>query len=413
MADPKSKFEVPELNLGSFSTEAEMTEALQSFVNETTSGGLYPLVAYSVVRRWPDKAKEEVQDTSDGDLLDDVDPELEARARKAGAKSEMMEYVVIVMTTNIMDLSNAIAILQEVSDVGYNLGKSHRPSSLTRLRDGNPHVFRIREALVSTTFQVQWKYAGRMIGRYGAPLLNEKGFSLIDICGFSQMKNSDQLAALYSLTNMLDSSIRRCARFCDEAQIGLKFGRNSTGDGYYFWHEGIGMKSDIVTFLVLIFLMSQCEVLEQDGFPLQVKGTFFIGSCYLFYDSSAKRNPRSVASNAIGYATNGAARLMSAAKPKQLLVNDFKRKDQGAEQLTTEGLIAHVNQLIRSEGNGAATLSINPSHHLRVTDKHDAVWYCFNVSGMVPYDTARTKGRIKIGLDVDPAKTIESVLFRL
>ncbi len=413
MADQKSRYDSAPVNLGTFSDEAGMTDELQSFVNETTLGGLYPLVAYSVVRRWPDRAKEEVEDTSDSDLPGAAETETEARGRQTSTKTDPIEYVVMLMTTNIMDLSNAIAILQEISDVGYNLGKSHRPSSLRGLRDGNPHVFRIREALVSTTFQVQWRYAGRMIGRYGAPLLKEKGFSLIDICGFSQMKNSDQLAALYSLTNMLDSSIRRCARFCEDSMIGSRFGRNSTGDGYYFWHEGVGMRSDIVTFLVLIFLMSQCEVLEQDGFPLQVKGTFFIGSCYLFYDSTAKRNPRSVASNAIGYATNGAARLMSAAKPKQLLVNDFKRRDQGEEQLTTEGLIAHVNQLIRSEGNGAATLSINPSHHLRVTDKHDAVWYCFNVSGMVPYDSGKKKGRIKIGLDVDSAKTIESVLFRL
>lgn len=148
--------------------------------------------------------------------------------------------------------------------------------------------------------------------------------------------------------------------------------------------------------MLLVSMISQCEAMFSSGFEMRVKASYVIGGAFMLYDPTRRldRLLHEPASNAVGPATNGAARLLTACKPGQLLVGDFTRSGQGGETLTPTGLVAQTNELFREENSGAGKLQIGPSEKLRVEDKHGEAWYCWNVYGDVP----AIPDRVRIGL---------------
>lgn len=349
-------------------------EKIQEYLGRITRKGLFPLMGYR----------------------------LEARISSVSGRHE---YDFTPLTSNIPDLVHAHEIVEKMLYRGFNLGHSLEMWKLDQLANGNPHVFYkhpsvvIRGAVGSDAGKL-----GRQIARSGTPFIREKGFALVDICEFSRKSSREQLSCLYSLTNMLDSSIRRCNTFLPELHMegNSKYGRNSTGDGFYFWHDGLGAGSDTITFMVLVCLMAQYKTFLAKGFPMKLRASYFIGSAFMFYDEAARIDPRRPASNAIGQATNGAARLIGESRPGQILVNDFNRIGQNDEQMNVESLIEHCNQLFRKEGSPPATLRKEPEQRLRVVDKHLDAWYCYNVLGGIQSEGST----VEIG--VAPEK---SVLF--
>ena len=410
--DVSSQEERAELDTASRARRPSVFDQLRSFLLYATRGGLFPLVAYSVSETTHNHEHDsaETREVDDGDNDDSTDDDLTALNNQPDTAAA--EHDVRILTTAIPNLALGVRILESATQFGYNLGRRFSPQRLAQLKDQNPHVFFSHERRITGIDPTRIASVGRMISRFGAPFLRTKGFALIDICGFSRLTHSDQLAYLYSLTNMLDSSIRRTRRFCTELKIKNSFGRNSTGDGYYFWHDGIGGRSDVVTLMALVCLLSQGEFMKREGFSMQLKGTFVIDSAFLFYDATAKELPGAAATNAIGAATNGAARLMTATQPGQLLVGDFLRSGQGKEQLNPKAVIAQVNELFRAEGSGAATLALVPDAKLRVADKHGDIWYCYNVCGNVPCDVGGNLHDVPIGLESDDSKSIAAHNFR-
>jgi hypothetical protein len=372
-------------------------DLLRRFLTKVTSGGLSPLVGYSI----SDVAKAEVDSANSDSAVEIQTPETpESRTHK-----------VQVLTTRLGQLTYALEVVQRAVTHGYNLGKRIPPDRLAKIRDENPHVFSIHDEKIRGFSSVDFAKMGATISRYGAPFIRQKAFALVDICGFSRREHAEQLTTLYSLTNMLDSSIRRSRKFCDALKARGRFGRNSTGDGYYFWHDGLGGASDVATFMTLVCLMSQCEALRDSGFPIQLRCSFFIGSAFLFYDAGARENSLAPASNAIGAATNGAARLISDARPGQFLINDFDRLGQGDERMTPKSLVAQCNELFRIEDAGAGKLSLMPTEKIRVNDKHGDAWYCYNVCGAIPNRVASKSVDVMIGLKPDQSPIITDLQF--
>ena len=385
-------------------------DQLRNFLVDATDGGLFPLVAYSI---GDDEGEGDGHPAPPEPEVDDQDG---ARLPPDPASpSAGTEVHIRVLTTSITVLTYALGVLERSTAQGYNLGKRMWPNKLQRLVQDHPRVFHLSEATISG-FQAMpdtqlASTIGSIIQRFGAPFVKEKGFALVDICGFSRLGHAEQLSQLYSLTNMLDSAVRRSWKFCQQLRIRNRFGRTSTGDGFYFWHDGLGGNADTATFITLTCLMAQCEVMRRSGFPMQLRASFFIGSAFLFFDANARASA-SPATNAIGAATNGAARLISASLPGQILVNDFLRKGQGDERLSADGLLSQCNQLFREEGSGAAKLAIAPNGPLRVTDKHGDIWYCHNVCGTVPNNIGDKVHQITLGLYPEEAPSMDSVRFR-
>ena len=393
-----------------FSKPKSRQEVLAGFLWDATRGGLFPLVGYSVGDDEGEGLSPVAAKQGGADEDDDTDlvPPEGSIQNNAGAG---LSVRIRVLTTSIADLSYALEVLEKATYQGYNLGKRLWPSRLKGLSEQNPHVFSLKEVTVDGYSNTDFLEIGRVIQRFGAPFVKEKGFALVDICSFSRLGHSEQLSSLYSLTNMLDTAVRRSWRFCKRLNVRNRFGKNSTGDGYYFWHEGLSGSSDVATFITLLCLMSQCEMLRRTGFPMQIRCSYFIGSAFLFYDAYARSNPNAPATNAIGAATNGAARLLTAAQPGQLLINDFQRRGQGGETMTPEVLISQCNELFREEEAGAGKLTVLPKKRLRVSDKHGDIWYCFNLHGTIPHKAGKQVQQITIGLEPDESPLIESVLF--
>lgn len=379
---PTTADEATKRSIGHISPEIEIIDEdkLPEYLNRITRKGLFPLMGYN----------------------------LESRA---SSSIERIECEFTPMTSNIPDLVHAHEILEKHVYRGFNLGHSLEMWKLDQLANGNPHVFmKHPKVIIKGLEKSDVGRIGRLVARNGTPFVREKGFALVDICEFSRKSSREQLACLYSLTNMLDSSIRRCNTFLPELHMegNSRYGRNSTGDGFYFWHDGLGAGSDTITFMVLVCLMAQYKTFRtKKHFPMKLRASYFLGSAFLFYDEAARLDLRRPASNAIGEATNGAARLLAESRPGQILVNDFNRIGQNNELMNTESLIEHCNQLFRKEGSRPGTLRRDPEKRLRVLDKHLDAWYCFNVLG----DVQSEDETIEIGVSPDKSVLFDKNLF--
>jgi len=147
---------------------------------------------------------------------------------------------ILLLTTNIPDLPYAMRILKETTGKDYNLGYSFCRNVIAQLAERNPNVMRFHERAIQGLHLEKLVELGRVVSIFGAPFFKLKAFALVDICGFSQLGHAEQLSQLYGLTNALGSSIRRAHKFCRRLGLSFGFGRTSTGDGFYLWHDWVG-----------------------------------------------------------------------------------------------------------------------------------------------------------------------------
>lgn len=349
----------------------ELIDAVSGVLDRATVSGLYPIVAYG-----------------------------------------MADSGITVLTTNIQDLPYALRILRVVTGCEYNLGYHVPRQNLEKASRENPHVFRIHNFDIAGINQIEPASIGKIVRMFGSPFFPQKAFGLVDMVGFSHLDHAAQLSFLYALNNMLSSSMKRCYKFCQRLGLQNKFGSSSTGDGFYLWHDTSGGHADVATFMLLACIMVQSESMRQDGFALRLRGIYVIDSAFMIYTHRESFSIDAQATTAVGAATNGAARLSTAARPSQILVGDFQRPGQGKERMDPNSLLAQVNELFREEQAGAATLTCNPDQHLRVEDKHGDLWYCWNVCGDIPNAGTNRPDRQRVGLPPDSAHDIHSIQLK-
>jgi hypothetical protein len=169
--------------------------------------------------------------------------------------------------------------------------------------------------------------------------------------------------------------------------------------------------------------MSQLEAYRQARhFDVQLKAAFVVDSTFMIYDpddfvfraegvtGDDIYVPRPTAVNAVGNATNIAARLCSAAQPSQILVSSFERPGQGTEIMTPRSMIAQAAQVFRAEGS-PAELAFGPDEPLHTIDKHGLKWHCWNLVGSIPNCTRGFPPTQRVGTPYDPTKSIDDVSF--
>jgi hypothetical protein len=321
-----------------------------------------------------------------------------------------------VLTSNIPDLSHALDTYEQVLGRGYNLGQNVELSDLESLVSHNPHLFSLREVRIRET--IDPTVVRDVASRFGPSYWPVKGFALVDVCGFSTLQPRDQLAHLLSLDNAVRSAVRRLTGICQALSITGSFSRSSTGDGYYIWHRQPGIPEDTGVFALLIAIMTQSEAMRSQGiFPMRLKGAFAVGEVFTFFDRLSTESQHLAAQNAVGPVTNDLARLISVARPSQILVKDFDRRGTRAGNLTPSTLITQVAAHFSTEHRRDCELAFepnSPSPPLRIQDKHGDFHHCWNLNGVVfnQFSPSESPTMQRIGLKPDLAAELEHYSFR-
>jgi len=352
---------------------------LEEKFEEVTGGGLYPVIGYGPLRR----------------------------------EAELTKFS--VLTSNIPELTHALDVFKEVVGSDYNLGRFVPSENLQNLVSENPHLFRLKDISVQGTLApTDVRNAASLFGPSYWPM---RAFALVDICGFSVLQPKDQLAHLLSLDNAVRSAIRRCRGICTGLGISPSFSRSSTGDGYYIWHEQPGIPADLGVFALLVAIMTQSEVMRAKGiFSMRLKGSFAIGEVFTFFDRLSPDSGHYAGQNAVGPVTNDLARLIAAARPSQILVQEFDRPGS-LGNLTPANLVTRTTGLFTAENRGQCQLTFepaSPSPPLRIQDKHGTFHHCWNLTGVVynQFSQSEPPAAQRIGLKADPAADFGQYHFK-
>ena len=358
--------ELPPLDDGRVQPSDEQRDVLIRTLRENCKEGLYPLVAFG---------------SRDG--------------------------VVVCLLSTIENLPYAIAILEKVQRRKFTLLPTP-VDRINRIAEQNPHVFERRQLSVDWQAGDQQieRWVVQLIASFGSPFLERKAFGLVDICGFSRLDYADQLTYLGALSNIFRQAVGRSRIFSEHLGVHNYFRRASTGDGFYIWNDRLGGNADVATFMLLLCIVVRARDIDLKGF--KIKASFVIGSTFILYEFPSDSSAPPFAVNAVGEATNGAARLVTAARPWQILIGDFNVEGTGAERMTPQKLVQQANELFRLERFPSASLVVNPTSMLKVVDKHGESWNCWNVEGKIPQDQDSSIG---VGLKPDVATAISDYSF--
>ena len=146
---------------------------------------------------------------------------------------------------------------------------------------------------------------------------------LIDIVGFGKASSEQQAAQLTSL----EFSLNLAEEMARAHGLAVRFGRTTTGDGFYVWNERQGLRADIDFFCAIALFQILFSALRRaattaSAVPV-LRLVLSIGSHFLYHQ------PRKDGSDGgafiVGDVTIKVARLISTAMPDQVLIGDFQR----------------------------------------------------------------------------------------
>jgi len=243
------------------------------------------------------------------------------------------------------------------------------------------------------------KIAPTEIERYVAPYAvtrtERRAVALIDIVGFSKFDPHQQASQLATLEFALNLAAETAVAHGLEVDIG----RSTTGDGFYVWNSAKGLRADEDLFALAILFMLFSEAMrrsiEDRAMAPEIRLCLGVGS-HFTYRQAARGGPTS-SEFIVGEATITLARLMSSARPGQILVADFVRAPDGdGPPIEPQAFLRRVVERLGFAsslsllGNPIASLKTyltGPKRtdgsfgvqRLRVTDKHGLAHDCFNL----------------------------------
>lgn len=366
--------------------DAAAENKLCSYFEKATGGGLFPVVQYGV---------------------------------------DLQANEFIVLTASIPDLPYALRVCETVLGKTYNLGQSTPPKRLQELRKENPHVFQIQEFTLPPVTAEDYPAIGQIAMRYGPARWAGKGIGLIDVCGFSQLSTDEQLQHLLSLDHVVRSAGGRAWKWCYNMDLGdSRWGRASTGDGYYLWNSDPSGRGHVVTFAWMVYAMAFAESLRQRRImPMRLRAAYSVGETFTFYDaglsSECLHGYEQALQNAVGPLTNDLARMAAIALPGQILIGDFSWSGK-TQSMSPASVLKQINEQAFSAdgatpadgGDGSYLAFDPPDTKLRFVDKHGEVRYCWNVVGRVVnrYASGKT-ALVPIGLSVDNTPELADTNF--
>lgn len=234
----------------------------------------------------------------------------------------------------------------------------------------------------------------RYVSPYAVTRTERRAVALIDIVGFSKLDPAQQASQLATLEFALNLAAETAAAHGLAAELV----RSTTGDGFYVWSAAKGLEADedlfALAILFVLFSAAMRRSIEVPAAAPEIRLCIGIGSHYT-YRRAASGEPAS-SEFIVGEITITLARLMSAARPGQILVSDFCRaRDGGGAPVGPQSLLtraverlAFVSSLALL-GHPIAGLKVyltGPKRgdafavqRLRVTDKHGLAHDCFNL----------------------------------
>ncbi|MEM8982287.1 MAG: hypothetical protein AAGC71_04635 [Pseudomonadota bacterium] len=222
---------------------------------------------------------------------------------------------------------------------------------IARLLAIEPRYLPLRQAVGRTATELE--IIEQMVKRYGISFVPSRAVALFDIVGFSLLSPFEQMTQLNSLSYSLNSAQSKLM----DNQIGVSFGRSTTGDGFYIWNrdESDAANANLYRFMHLV--LADNAIAKQRATANSVprlRAAFHVGSCYEFHQAEGL-NP-TIHDYIVGDVTIELARMIDKALPGQIFVGDFhvgadrNNRPSGVE-LDAIGFVDHAqDNLAQLEG---------------------------------------------------------------
>lgn len=192
--------------------------------------------------------------------------------------------------------------------------------NVARLLGIEPTFLKLRQKLrdTATTDQIVEK----LIKRYSISYVESRAVALFDIVGFSLLAPFEQMTQLNSLSYSINSAHSKMLA----KNIGIDFGRSTTGDGFYLWNRGLGLEADIMLYHLMHLVLADNAIARrkaQHNTVPALRACFHVGSSYEFHQAEGL-NP-TLYNYIVGDVTVELARMIDRALPGQIMVGEFNR----------------------------------------------------------------------------------------
>ena len=159
-----------------------------------------------------------------------------------------------------------------------------------------------------------------LVKRYSITLVQDRAVALFDAVEFSLFSPLEQVTQLNSLAYSVNTAYHSLV----DKNIKINFARSTTGDGFYVWNRATGARAnvDLYHFMQLVLADNAIARSKARGNTVPLLRTcFHIGDHYEFYQSEGL-SPTTF-SYIVGDVTIELARMISQARPGQILMGDF------------------------------------------------------------------------------------------
>lgn len=276
---------------------------------------------------------------------------------------------------------------------------------VSRSLDVQPIELRLDHPLGDQPNALSFEAVEQMFMAFAVTRTEQRAVFLIDIVGFSKVspeRQATQLSTLSFALNLTNEMARAQG-------ITLTMRRSTTGDGFYVWNADVGVVADeslfigLILFLVFFSALRRTVVLP-DAVP-NIRIAASIGSHYTYHEP----NPGGGDSTEfiVGEVTISVARLISATRPHQILVGDFRRTDVSAQQAygietflqrvakrlaflsSIQVLDSRVERISAYFTGGSQADKTYVAHRLAVRDKHGFEHRCYNLKVNIYPDSGK------------------------
>lgn len=192
-----------------------------------------------------------------------------------------------------------------------------------RLLDVQPVELRLDAPVGDGAGEISPALVEQVFSLFTVTRTQHRAVLLIDIVGFGKAAPEQQAAQLTSL----EFSLNLAEEMARGHGLAVRFGRTTTGDGFYVWNERQGIRADIdffcaVALFQILFSALRRTATTASAVPV-LRLCLSIGSHFLYHQ------PRKDGSDGgafiVGDVTIKVARLIGTALPDQMLIGDFER----------------------------------------------------------------------------------------
>jgi hypothetical protein len=165
----------------------------------------------------------------------------------------------------------------------------------------------------------------RLVKRYSISYVASRAVALLDIVGFSLLSPFEQMTQLNSLSYSLNSAHSKMLA----KDLGIDFGRSTTGDGFYLWNREVGLDADVKLYHLMHLVLADNAIArrkaEFNTVP-ELRAGFHVGSSYEFHQAEGL-NP-TLYNYIVGDVTVELARMIDRALPGQIMVGEFPHRPE-------------------------------------------------------------------------------------